>query len=147
MTPLILTLLLLLATLPLLLLPAGYKALLRYEGFEHDSSHDFWCSLVSGELKPIGWCAMTSKLLVPPQGEDSHSTTFRYLVSGMFCQSDCSHLINVCCVSIDVKQNITDWKEYLMKKLVGANTIPVDLYLKVKLMLPDSSSSVVTMRR
>ncbi|XP_035001144.2 lethal(3)malignant brain tumor-like protein 2 [Hippoglossus stenolepis] len=77
---------------------AGYKALLRYEGFEHDSSHDFWCSLVSGELKPIGWCAMTSKLLVPPQG---------------------------------VKQNISDWKEYLMKKLVGANTLPVDFFAKL----------------
>ncbi|XP_039990968.1 lethal(3)malignant brain tumor-like protein 2 isoform X2 [Xiphias gladius] len=77
---------------------AGYKALLRYEGFERDSGHDFWCSLVSGELKPIGWCAMTSKLLVPPQ---------------------------------DVKQNISDWKEYLMKKLVGANTLPVDFYLKL----------------
>ncbi|XP_038591685.1 lethal(3)malignant brain tumor-like protein 2 isoform X2 [Micropterus salmoides] len=77
---------------------AGYKALLRYEGFEHDSSHDFWSSLVSGELSPIGWCAMTSKLLVPPQ---------------------------------DVKQNIPDWKEYLMGKLVGANTLPVDIYLKL----------------
>ncbi|XP_029383275.1 lethal(3)malignant brain tumor-like protein 2 isoform X2 [Echeneis naucrates] len=77
---------------------AGYKALLRYEGFEHDSSHDFWCSLVSGELKPIGWCAMTSKLLVPPQ---------------------------------DGNQNIQDWKEYLMKRLVGANTLPVDFYLKL----------------
>ncbi|XP_070782838.1 lethal(3)malignant brain tumor-like protein 2 [Enoplosus armatus] len=77
---------------------AGYKALLRYEGFEHDSSHDFWSSLVTGELNPIGWCAMTSKLLVPPQ---------------------------------DVKQNIPDWKEYLMMKLVGANTLPVDFYLKL----------------
>ncbi|XP_068161648.1 lethal(3)malignant brain tumor-like protein 2 [Antennarius striatus] len=77
---------------------AGYKALLRYEGFEHDCSHDFWCNLVSGELNPIGWCAMTSKLLVPPQ---------------------------------DVKQSITDWKEYLMVKLVGANTLPVDFYLKL----------------
>lgn len=77
---------------------AGYKALLRYEGFEHDSSHDFWSSLVSGELHPIGWCAMTTKLLVPPQ---------------------------------DVTTNIVDWKEYLMQKLVGANTIPVDFYLKL----------------
>ncbi|XP_040885534.1 lethal(3)malignant brain tumor-like protein 2 [Toxotes jaculatrix] len=77
---------------------AGYKALLRYEGFEDDSSHDFWCSLVSGELKPIGWCAMTSKLLVPPQ---------------------------------DVKQVIPDWKEYLMKKMVGSSTLPVDFYLKL----------------
>lgn len=49
----------------------GYKALLRYEGFEYDSSRDFWSSLVSGELNPIGWCAITSKLLVPPQGDES----------------------------------------------------------------------------
>ncbi|XP_024141594.1 lethal(3)malignant brain tumor-like protein 2 isoform X2 [Oryzias melastigma] len=76
---------------------AGYKALLRYEGFEYDSSRDFWCSLVSGEMNPIGWCAMTSKLLVPPQ---------------------------------DV-QNIPDWKEYLMKKLVGGVTLPVNFYLKL----------------
>ncbi|KAM6951092.1 lethal(3)malignant brain tumor-like protein 2 [Aplochiton taeniatus] len=77
---------------------AGYKALLRYEGFEHNSSHDFWCSLGSMEMNPIGWCAMTGKLLVPPQG---------------------------------VQQNIPDWKEYLMNKLVAANTLPVDFYLKL----------------
>lgn len=77
---------------------AGYRALLRYEGFEHDSSHDFWCSLVSGDLHPIGWCAMTSKLLVPPQ---------------------------------DVPQNIPNWKSYLMTKLVGATTLPVDFYFKL----------------
>ncbi|XP_047234119.1 lethal(3)malignant brain tumor-like protein 2 isoform X3 [Girardinichthys multiradiatus] len=76
---------------------AGYKALLRYEGYQHDGSHDFWCSIVSGELNPIGWCSMTSKLLVPPQ---------------------------------DVK-NITDWKLYLMRKLVGATTLPVCFYVKL----------------
>lgn len=36
------------------------------------------------------------------------------------------------CVFIDVNQNIPDWNEYLMKKLVGAYTLPVDFYLKVK---------------
>ncbi|XP_034049956.1 lethal(3)malignant brain tumor-like protein 2 [Thalassophryne amazonica] len=77
---------------------AGYYALLRYEGFEEDSSHDFWCSLSSGVLYPVGWCAMTSKLLVPPQ---------------------------------DVKQDISDWKAYLMKKLVGASTLPADFYIKL----------------
>ncbi|XP_037546747.1 lethal(3)malignant brain tumor-like protein 2, partial [Nematolebias whitei] len=76
---------------------AGYKALLRYEGFEHDSSHDFWCSLVLGDLNPIGWCAMTSKLLVPPQ--------------------------NV--------KNISDWKDYLMKRMVGTTTLPVHFYVKL----------------
>lgn len=37
------------------------------------------------------------------------------------------------CVFIDAKQDIPDWKAYLMKKLVGANTLPVDFYLKVNL--------------
>ncbi|XP_051928320.1 lethal(3)malignant brain tumor-like protein 2 [Hippocampus zosterae] len=87
---------------------AGYKALLRYEGFEHDSSRDFWCSLVSGELHPIGWCAMTGKLLVPPQDVD----------------------------------NILDWKEYLMKKLVGAHTLPVEFYLKLSESLKQESFKV-----
>ncbi|XP_061611100.1 lethal(3)malignant brain tumor-like protein 2 [Phyllopteryx taeniolatus] len=87
---------------------AGYKALLRYEGFEHDSSRDFWCSLVSGEVHPIGWCAMTGKLLVPPQ---------------------------------DVA-NIPDWKEYLMKKLVGAHTLPVEFYLKLNESLKQQSFRV-----
>lgn len=60
----------------------GYKALLRYEGFEHDSSHDFWCSLGTGDVNAIGWCAMTSKLLVPPQGERIHQ---RALVTYLPC--------------------------------------------------------------
>lgn len=38
-------------------------------------------------------------------------------------------------VLIDVTQNIPDWKEYLMKKLVGAETLPVDFYLQVNLEL------------
>ncbi|XP_062859200.1 lethal(3)malignant brain tumor-like protein 2 [Trichomycterus rosablanca] len=46
---------------------AGYKALLRYEGLENDNSHDFWCNLATAEVHPIGWCAVNSKLLVPPQ--------------------------------------------------------------------------------
>lgn len=43
----------------------------------------------------------------------------------------CSNLTN--CVFVDVKQTIPDWREYLMTKLVGAHTLPVDFYLKVKL--------------
>ncbi|KAJ8283652.1 hypothetical protein COCON_G00025020 [Conger conger] len=46
---------------------AGYKALLRYEGFENDGSHDFWCNLGTVDIHPIGWCAVNSKLLVPPK--------------------------------------------------------------------------------
>ncbi|KAM9463287.1 lethal(3)malignant brain tumor-like protein 2 [Clarias gariepinus] len=46
---------------------AGYKALLRYVGFEDDDCHDFWCNLGTADVHPIGWCAVNSKLLVPPQ--------------------------------------------------------------------------------
>lgn len=48
---------------------AGYKALLRYEGFESDSSHDFWVNLGTMDIHPIGWCAINSKILVPPQSK------------------------------------------------------------------------------
>ncbi|XP_004625810.1 lethal(3)malignant brain tumor-like protein 2 [Octodon degus] len=46
---------------------AGYRVLLRYEGFENDASHDFWCNLGTVDVHPIGWCAINSKILVPPR--------------------------------------------------------------------------------
>ncbi|KAK1794091.1 hypothetical protein P4O66_010997 [Electrophorus voltai] len=46
---------------------AGFKALLRYEGFDNDSSHDFWCNLCVPEIHPVGWCASNGKPLVPPK--------------------------------------------------------------------------------
>lgn len=45
----------------------GYKALLRYEGFDSDSSHDFWVNLCSSEVHPVGWCATRGKPLIPPR--------------------------------------------------------------------------------
>ncbi|XP_048870077.1 lethal(3)malignant brain tumor-like protein 2 isoform X4 [Brienomyrus brachyistius] len=77
---------------------AGYKALLRYEGFEKEDSHDFWCNLGTVDIHPIGWCAVNGKLLVPP---------------------------------LTIHQRIKNWKMYLMKKLVGAQTLPVDFYIKM----------------
>lgn len=74
---------------------AGYKALLRYMGFEDNDSHDFWCNLGIADVHPIGWCAVNSKLLVPPQ---------------------------------EINKHITGWKSYLMQRLVGASTIPVDFH-------------------
>ncbi|CAM4709624.1 unnamed protein product [Leuciscus chuanchicus] len=76
----------------------GYKALLRYEGFEDDDSHDLWCNIATADVHPIGWCAVNSKLLVPPQV---------------------------------VHQHIKDWKFYLMERLVGAHTLPVDFHVKM----------------
>ncbi|XP_037836930.1 MBT domain-containing protein 1 isoform X3 [Kryptolebias marmoratus] len=46
---------------------AGFKALLRYEGFDNDSSKDFWCNLCVPEVHPVGWCASSNKPLVPPK--------------------------------------------------------------------------------
>nr|XP_056712931.1 MBT domain-containing protein 1 isoform X2 [Euleptes europaea] len=46
---------------------AGYNALLRYEGFENDSSLDFWCNVCVPDIHPVGWCATSGKPLVPPR--------------------------------------------------------------------------------
>ncbi|XP_029456527.1 MBT domain-containing protein 1 isoform X3 [Rhinatrema bivittatum] len=46
---------------------AGFNALLRYEGFENDSSLDFWYSICGLDVHPVGWCATSSKPLVPPR--------------------------------------------------------------------------------
>ncbi|XP_058121001.1 polycomb protein Sfmbt [Anopheles ziemanni] len=45
----------------------GYKALLRYEGFDADASKDFWVNLCSAEVHPVGWCATRGKPLIPPK--------------------------------------------------------------------------------
>ena len=41
---------------------------LRYDGYEEDSSGDFWCDLANSELHPIGWCAQNGQNLQPPEG-------------------------------------------------------------------------------
>ncbi|KAK5611530.1 MBT domain-containing protein 1 [Crenichthys baileyi] len=46
---------------------AGFKALLRYEGFDSDSARDFWLNLCAPDIHPVGWCAAGGKPLVPPQ--------------------------------------------------------------------------------
>ena len=43
-------------------------AQLRYEGFDDDSSKDFWVNLTTYEIHPVGWCASNDKPLVPPRG-------------------------------------------------------------------------------
>nr|XP_042699442.1 lethal(3)malignant brain tumor-like protein 2 isoform X1 [Chrysemys picta bellii] len=88
---------------------AGYRALLRYEGFENDSSHDFWCNLGTVDIHPIGWCAINSKILVPPQSECLSGAVLRGAIHAKY----------------------TDWRGYLMKRLVGARTIPVDFHIKM----------------
>ncbi|XP_033226420.1 polycomb protein Sfmbt-like isoform X2 [Belonocnema kinseyi] len=45
---------------------SGYRALLRYEGFGHHDDRDFWVSLCSNDIHPVGWCATIGKPLIPP---------------------------------------------------------------------------------
>ncbi|XP_072383477.1 polycomb protein Sfmbt isoform X3 [Diabrotica undecimpunctata] len=45
----------------------GYKAQLRYEGFGENDSKDFWVSLCSNQVHPVGWCATRGKPLIPPK--------------------------------------------------------------------------------
>lgn len=52
----------------------GYKALLRYEGFGMNDSKDFWVSLCSNQVHPMGWSATRGKPLIPPKTiEDKYS--------------------------------------------------------------------------
>jgi mbt repeat len=44
----------------------GYKAKLRYEGYENDDVHDFWVNLCTTEVHPVGWSAMQGRQLIPP---------------------------------------------------------------------------------
>uniref|UniRef100_A0A1I8QD80 FCS-type domain-containing protein n=1 Tax=Stomoxys calcitrans TaxID=35570 RepID=A0A1I8QD80_STOCA len=44
----------------------GYKALMRYEGFD-DEAHDFWVNLCNSEVHAVGWCATRGKPLIPPR--------------------------------------------------------------------------------
>lgn len=44
----------------------GYKARLRYEGYENDDVHDFWVNLCTTEVHPVGWSAMQGRQLIPP---------------------------------------------------------------------------------
>lgn len=58
----------------------GYKALLRYEGFDNDDSHDFWVNLCSSEVHPVGWCATRGKPLIPPRSIENKYTDWKDLL-------------------------------------------------------------------
>ncbi|XP_071126181.1 MBT domain-containing protein 1-like isoform X1 [Mytilus edulis] len=77
---------------------AGYKALMRFEGFGNESTYDFWINLCTQDVHPVGWCATVGKPLVPPKS---------------------------------IQDKYIDWKEYLIKRLTGARTLPSNFYNKV----------------
>lgn len=57
----------------------GYKALLRYEGFDDNNSHDFWVNLCSSEVHSVGWCAERGKPLIPPRTIENKYSWRKYL--------------------------------------------------------------------
>lgn len=77
---------------------SGYRALLRYEGFGHNADKDFWVSLCSNDIHPVGWCATIGKPLIPPNS---------------------------------IANKYKDWKDFLMRRLTGARTLPTNFYNKV----------------
>ncbi|KAF7998240.1 hypothetical protein HCN44_009638 [Aphidius gifuensis] len=77
---------------------AGYHALLRYEGFGNNEDKDFWVSLCSNDIHPVGWCATIGKPLIPPN---------------------------------TIANKYNDWKDFLMRRLTGARTLPTNFYNKV----------------
>ncbi|XP_043793799.1 polycomb protein Sfmbt-like isoform X1 [Apis laboriosa] len=77
---------------------SGYRALLRYEGFGLNADKDFWVSLCSNDIHPVGWCATIGKPLIPPN---------------------------------TIANKYKDWKDFLMRRLTGARTLPTNFYNKV----------------
>ena len=101
---------------------SGYAALLRYEGFGQDPSQDFWMSLCSDKVHPVGWCATKGKPLIPPKSKKKScrlKTKFHYTSISQF----------VLFAAIQAKYQ--DWKDFLVKRLTGARTLPSNFYLKV----------------
>lgn len=62
----------------------GYKAKLRYEGYENDKMHDFWVNLCTTEVHPVGWSAMQGRQLIPPQKVESRIRNMKkYLLKSL----------------------------------------------------------------
>ena len=41
---------------------------LRYEGYDDNSSADFWSDPMTSDIHPLGWCEEKGKSLQPPEG-------------------------------------------------------------------------------
>lgn len=112
----------------------GFKALLRYEGFDNDSSKDFWCNLCIPEVHPVGWCASSAKPLVPPKSEPNNSIVLAWLLLLWDAISDgCCYCFFFIVISITgIQHKYSNWKTFLVKRLTGAKTLPPDFNSKVR---------------
>ncbi|KAK3739524.1 hypothetical protein QZH41_016199, partial [Actinostola sp. cb2023] len=46
---------------------SGPLLLLRFDGYDEDRSGDFWFDCACELIQPIGWCAKTNTILIPPE--------------------------------------------------------------------------------
>lgn len=125
----------------------GYKALMRYEGYANDPSHDFWVNLCTDEVHPVGWCATSGKPLVPPKCKEilfffGIQTEFQDIyILGVV--SSWPETTLICHLSFsDIQNKYVDWKEYLVKRLTGSRTLPNNFYNKVRKTKKNSVNSL-----
>lgn len=64
---------------------SGYRALLRYEGFGLNDDKDFWVSLCSNDIHPVGWCATIGKPLIPPNSKQTFMMLTLLWIPLCFC--------------------------------------------------------------
>ncbi|KAM9295980.1 MBT domain-containing protein 1 [Gastrophryne carolinensis] len=94
---------------------AGYTALLRYEGFENDTSLDFWYNVCSNDVHPVGWCASSGKPLVPPQTiQHKYSNWKVFLVK---------RLTGAKTLPADFAQKVSDNMQYPFKPLMRVEVV------------------------
>ncbi|XP_018108237.1 scm-like with four MBT domains protein 2 isoform X1 [Xenopus laevis] len=93
----------------------GQLLLLRYCGYGEDRKADFWCDVMTANLHPVGWCTQNNKLLMPPDAA---------LEAIVFQRQQHFHVSNA---TSAIKEECTDWAEFLIHDLTGSRTAPAKL--------------------
>ncbi|CAH2275540.1 scm-like with four MBT domains 2 isoform X1 [Pelobates cultripes] len=91
----------------------GQLLLLRYCGYGDDRKADFWCDVMTADLHPVGWCAKNNKVLMPPDAA---------VGALVFQRQQHFHVSNAAATAI--KEQHTDWAEFLIHDLTGSRTAP-----------------------
>nr|XP_015212157.1 PREDICTED: MBT domain-containing protein 1 isoform X3 [Lepisosteus oculatus] len=109
---------------------AGFKALLRYEGFDNDSSRDFWCNLCVPDVHPVGWCATSGKPLVPPKSIQHKCTNWKaFLVK---------RLTGAKTLPPDFSAKVQESMQYPFKKLMRVEVVDKTHLCRTRVAIVDS---------
>ncbi|KAM4748209.1 scm-like with four MBT domains protein 2 [Rhinophrynus dorsalis] len=93
----------------------GQLLLLRYCGYGEDRRADFWCDVMTADLHPVGWCTQNNKILMPPDAA---------VGAIVFQRHQHFHVSNA---TTAIKEQCTDWAEFLIHDLTGSRTAPAKL--------------------